>query len=212
MKWLVVVFALIALLFVPVSQLYSVYVSVSLDLVGSDQLSDISFSSYDALLNASGLDGSHQRFVLFEFVDFQCEYCVQAHGVVQQIDHEYDDLSVSVVHFPFNPGSEFAAFGYECLEYDLDSLDSLFSLSAYSIEGVLELVDSSSVSQTLSCLLDNSTMARVDRDVDFANEVGVRGTPTFVLVDTQNVTHGKMFVGTPSVSLIGSTLATWKSE
>lgn len=139
---------------------------------------------------------------IVEFSDFQCPYCARAAGTVKTLlAQRADDVNLVYVHYPLpnHPWARPAAVASECAAQQSDEAfwllhDQYFEQqSDLDTENVVDrsrtwLADSGvDVGVWDTCVADTSSpahteaVAAVDRGVALAQEVGVSGTPHFVI-------------------------------
>ncbi len=144
------------------------------------------------------------------FMDFQCPYCrTFARSVADAKEHFGDDLATVFRHYPLpiHPHAEDAAAASECARRQgvfREYHDVLFerqqaigskSWSAFAIAaGVRDLA------QFDQCLVADSALATVRRDVLTGVELDITGTPTFIL-------NGSLYKGAMSAASLRRAIA-----
>lgn len=131
------------------------------------------------------------KVYIIEFSEYECPYCKTMEPVIGKIIREYHG-SVALVRFnlplPSHEHSMGAAMAAECasrLERYGEYHSFLFEHPEY-VESAnwLKLAVIAGVSDTAgfrSCINDSDAKGSIEREVDFARELGVRGAPTFVV-------------------------------
>lgn len=144
------------------------------------------------------------KVTIVEFSDFQCPYCARAHSTVSnQVLKEYgDQVRLVYKNFPlgFHKWAEPAAIAGECV-YDQNE-SAFWKVYDYYFEHQQELTPENVKEKTLEavkdekidtakfeqCLADEKTAAKVKADMQEGQEVGVSGTPAFII-------NGRMLSG-----------------
>jgi len=140
--------------------------------------------------------------VLIEYVDFQCQACQSLQSLVTDLEQAFGgDLLVVTRHFPvigLHPNALQAAQAAEAAgsQGQFDAMvDKLFLITNWNQWTVA--ADPWPFFATYAAELglnpdqfstdfsDPSTLARINRDVDTANSIGVSGAPTFFVNDQQ---------------------------
>ena len=148
---------------------------------------------------------------IVEFSDFQCPFCSELRTSLERVREKYPtQVRIVFRHFPLttiHPFAHKAAIASECagvqgrfVEYH-DLLyenqkaiaDSIWLPLARKAGGI-------DTSKFAECLSGDAAARRVEEDVQAANTLGVRGTPT-VLVGAVR------FGGTPQFALLDSVIA-----
>jgi VCBS repeat-containing protein len=134
--------------------------------------------------------------VLIEYLDFQCPVCLTYHPVIEQLIDEYEgELLVVQRHFPLNtphPNAFEAAQAAEAAgrqgkfhEYgnllfdNQDEWESLSDPTSFFEQYATEL--GLNLAQFQSDIQDPAIAARINRDLDVAEDMNFSGTPTFFL-------------------------------
>ncbi len=156
----------------------------------TEQLPD---SSWQHVLAASRLHGSSTAPAqLVAFVDVECPFCRRAHQTVDSIIHESQGkVALRVVHFPLSQ-HRFApqrALALECARTQnrmYEMLGVIFerqdSLGLLPWEEYANRSGMGSVSAFRDCMRDQTGWsAGVDSGIAVGREIGIRGTPAFVL-------------------------------
>ncbi|WP_231554575.1 DsbA family protein [Arthrobacter sp. L77] len=137
-----------------------------------------------------------EKAVLVEFLDFECESCLAAYPVVEDLSEEYgENLTVVSRYFPLpgHPNSETAAVAVEAAaqqgrfkdmharmyetqtEWSHTSEDRSPVFRGYAEDLGLDLAAYD------AAIADPATMERVNADKDDGMALDVEGTPTFFL-------------------------------
>jgi protein-disulfide isomerase len=136
------------------------------------------------------------KVTLVEYSDFQCPYCARAHTTLQEVLKEYGDkVQVVYKNFPlnFHKWAEPAAIAGECV-YD-QRPDAFWKLYDYYFEHQRDLTPENVKEKTLEALKDTKlnmdkfnecydgkkTLERVQADMTEGQQVGVTGTPAFLI-------------------------------
>lgn len=138
---------------------------------------------------------------IIEFGDYQCPYCREAEPHLAAIRSRYEnDVALIYRHFPLpGHGSAFpAARGAECagqqdrfwefhgLLYSTDSW--IEDASEAALAELAAQASVASVSEFMRCLEDNEADYAVNTDVAAAQELGIPGTPAFLI-------NGQLHIG-----------------
>jgi protein-disulfide isomerase len=145
--------------------------------------------------------------VVVEYSDFQCPFCKKySDETRRQIVAKYGDkVRMVFKHYPLeqlHPQAMTAAIAAQCArrqgrfwevhERFFGRPDALDVQSVIGVGKSLRLSDSFA-----SCVLNEETRGEVEQDMRDATEVGVRGTPTFMV-------NGQFLVGSQSASAFES--------
>jgi NhaA family Na+:H+ antiporter len=129
--------------------------------------------------------------VVVEYSDFQCPFCRQfAHETRREIAAKYgDQIRMVFKHYPLqqiHPQAMTAAIAAQCARREgkfwevherfFSHPDALDIASVIAVGESLELSDS-----YVECVINEKTRGEVEQDIQDASEVGVRGTPTFMV-------------------------------
>ncbi len=136
------------------------------------------------------------KVTIVEYSDFQCPYCARAHSTVDQVMKEYKGkVRLVYKNFPlgFHKFAEPAAIAAECtFEQDPAAFWKLYDyyfehqqqLSPENIkEKTLEAVKGTKVDTAKfdDCFDNKKTLAKVQADQAEGQQVGVTGTPAFII-------------------------------
>ncbi|MBL8983130.1 MAG: thioredoxin domain-containing protein [Gemmatimonadetes bacterium] len=131
------------------------------------------------------------KHIIAEFSDLQCPFCKRFHGVTQELlARRGGEIAHVLVHFPLasHPYARAMAEAAVCAE-EQGALE-LFVATMFAYQGTTTSdswlgVAAHAGVDTLAmqrCVIRPTTVSRVDRGVEVAKRIGIRGTPT-VLVD-----------------------------
>lgn len=136
------------------------------------------------------------KVTIVEYSDFQCPYCARAHSTVDQVMKEYKGkVRLVYKNFPlgFHKFAEPAAIAAECtFEQDPAAFWKLYDyyfehqqqLSPENIKDkTLEAVKGTKVDTAKfnDCFDNKKTLAKVQADQAEGQQVGVTGTPAFII-------------------------------
>jgi uncharacterized membrane protein/thiol-disulfide isomerase/thioredoxin len=138
----------------------------------------------------AGIGPVDAPIVIVEFSDFQCPYCKRFSESLHQLKQELgDDLRLEFRHFPLSihDYADDAALAAICAS-DLDLFwelhDELFELNvALSTEGIIEAGEYLGIpaEDLAACMNNELTQQELEEDQALAHELGVRGTPFFII-------------------------------
>jgi protein-disulfide isomerase len=173
---------------------------------------------------------STKRVFVLEYSDFQCPFCKRVQSTLQNLRKSYpNDVQFGYRHFPlpFHKEAKVLAQAVECAR-DQDKFWELQELFYKNIsEGVSEneilrlakLAGVKDVPAFELCWRSGKYDQRVQNDIRDGAELGIQGTPTFILgaYDPESKTvSGKMFSGAVSeekfVRVIEKFLASTRTE
>ncbi|MXX55056.1 MAG: DsbA family protein [Gemmatimonadetes bacterium] len=131
---------------------------------------------------------------IIEFGDYQCPYCRASEAHLEAIRREYgNDVSLVYRHFPLSGhGSAYsAARAAECAgkqDRFWEFHELLYSTTRWiedtsegGLAGLAEQAGVVSVEQFTRCLADREIDDLVNADLAAGRELGIRGTPTFLV-------------------------------
>ena len=134
---------------------------------------------------------SNAKVMLLEFSDYQCPFCRRARGTLKKLMERYQDrISYGYRHFPlsFHTEADEAAIAAECareqgkflelheLLYENQQAQTLNHLKQYARR--IKVPDLKEFDQ---CLDSERYRSLVDQDMDDGSEIGITGTPGFVI-------------------------------
>lgn len=137
-----------------------------------------------------------EKAVLVEFLDFECEACLAAYPVVEDLAAEYaDELTIAARYFPLpgHPNSETAATAVEAAAQQGKFKEMHSLMYEKQTEWSHTAEDRSPVFRTYAEQLgldmaaydasveDPATASRIAQDKNDGLALGVEGTPTFFL-------------------------------
>ena len=154
----------------------------------------------------SGAQPLDSSAVMVEFIDYQCPVCRQMAPTVSSALDEYG-VSVAIRHFPLDihPAARDAALAAICAERHGAFQQAHEAL--LSDETWIETQDWTNVATAMgvepgtleTCMAGPASVRRLTEDIDLAQSIGVRGTPTFV-------TGSGVFLGLPGLQDALSTI------
>ncbi len=138
----------------------------------------------------AGIGPVDAPIVIMEFSDFQCPFCKRLSEALHQLKRELgDDLRVEFRHFPLpmHDYADDAALAAICAN-DLDMFwemhDELFKLNqAINSEEILRIGEYLGIppEDLTACMNNELTQQELQEDQELARELGVRGTPFFIV-------------------------------
>ena len=145
-----------------------------------------------AKVGTASLQGkSNAKVMLLEFSDYQCPFCRRARSTLKRVMDRYQDrISYGYRHFPlsFHTEADEAAIAVECareqgkflelheLLYENQKAQTLSHLKQYARR--IKVVD---LKEFDKCLESERYRSLVDQDMDDGSEIGITGTPGFVI-------------------------------
>lgn len=142
------------------------------------------------------------EIVLVEFSDFQCPFCkIFTDTTREQIISEYGDRVTFIFkHYPLDQIHDEAmpaAIASQCAlrENKFWEIKELFfkNQDYISTDFIIEAGTELGLSDNFTrCVANQETLSEVEKDIQDASSLNVRGTPTFIV-------NGKMVVGTMSM-------------
>ncbi|NKB87753.1 MAG: thioredoxin domain-containing protein [Acidobacteria bacterium] len=148
-----------------------------------------------------------------EYIDFECPACRYQHGVFKEVLADVDyDVRMVYMHSPLpqHTGADGAARAFICVETDgvpatyKAFADQLFTAPELTTD-VIESIAAGlalDVDDLRACMESDTTTARLERDLNLANQVGVRSLPTFWI-------GRQKFVGTSDPRTVREALDRW---
>ncbi len=152
------------------------------------------------------------RVFVLEYSDFQCPFCKRVQNTLTQIRKKYSQkVQFGYRHFPlpFHKEAKIFAQAVECAR-DQDKFWELQRwlfenmTQGYSEKKVLDGAQVSGVKDVDSfrlCLKKGKYLQRVEKDIQDGIEIGIQGTPTFVVGSfdqNSRIVSGEMFSGAVS--------------
>jgi protein-disulfide isomerase len=169
--------------------------------IGAQADDDTKPAKIDVKDNDHILGNKDAKVTIFEFSDFQCPFCrVFEQGAYAQIKKDYIDTGKARLiyrHYPldFHPQSKLAAEASECAGEQgkfWEMHDKMFAEQEKKGSGTTITFTANDVKKWASaigvkaaqfntCLDTNKYDGRINDDINFANSIGVSGTPTFFI-------------------------------
>ncbi len=155
---------------------------------------------------------STRRVFILEYSDFQCPFCKRVQGTLKKLRKSYfNEVQFGYRHFPlpFHKKAESLAQAVECAR-DQNKFWQLQELFYENISGdaseseimrLARLAGIKDIPDFETCLRTGKYAQRVQNDIREGAELGIQGTPTFILglYDSESGTvSGRMFSGAVS--------------
>jgi len=143
---------------------------------------------------------SEPAIVLVEFADFECPYCAQAQSTIESVLLRNEDVILVRRHFPLtsiHPNAYNAAIVTECAQNP--NFEKYLYRNQQQLHNLNQLASDFGI-DALNCLSQPQFVSIISQDIATANALGVRGTPTYVLLHTNNASEYRFIEGTRSVS------------
>jgi protein-disulfide isomerase len=152
---------------------------------------------------------SDKKVFVLEYSDFQCPFCKRVQGTLKKLRKTYsEEVQFGYRHFPlpFHKEAQVLAQAVECARdqnkfWELQELFYENVSSSVSQKEIIKLAKSAGVVDAPAfemCLQSGKYAQRVQNDIRDGAELGIQGTPTFILgiYDPKSKTiSGKMFSG-----------------
>jgi thiol-disulfide isomerase/thioredoxin len=156
-----------------------------------------SFEEINEKLSAE-LDPNAQ-IIIVEFGDFECEFCKQAQTLVTKFESD-KRIQVVFAHYPSNlhPNAYFASVAYECLRQGgvVEAKLALYNAKELSNQTIIQIAQNLGLNMTDAQTLANcDANAQIRKDITFGNELGIRGTPTFMIFETSDPKNYELIEG-----------------
>jgi protein-disulfide isomerase len=144
---------------------------------------------YSAAGQRSG--AARPSVTIVEFADFQCPFCAAASDYLNGLQRRYpSEIAVVYRHYPIHQFATTAAVASECAG-DVGAFQQLHDLFYSQKDAIgkrpwMSFASSAGVSDTARfarCMADPTVVARVVRDTLAASQLGIHGTPTFLIND-----------------------------
>ncbi len=163
---------------------------------------------------------SQESIYIIEFIDFNCQFCKSSHPLVLQLRDIYKNeqkVQFETRHFlldELNEGSIRAGMTYECLKNQglaLQAKETLYEYqNQFSVNTLLNIGEmSENYGQFVACFESESIYNIVQSDTINAKNMGLQGTPTYLVFDTTKPQDAKIFVGTPPIQVMVATIDEW---
>lgn len=136
-------------------------------------------------------EDSDAEIVILEISDYQCPYCKKASQTLREVLKDYNEGDIKIIHkhlpLSFHEFAEAAAIGAECArkqdkfkEMNNSLYDSQFN-SDKEIKDIAKKIDGIDYNKWERCFNIGETKNIVDGDAEWANSLGISGTPTFII-------------------------------
>jgi len=156
-------------------------------------------------------DNLARKVFLLEYSDFQCPFCKRVQGTLDKLRAQYSkEVQFGYRHFPldFHKEARYMAESVECAReqgkfWELQKLlyANSDSVSRVKLHQYAKKAGVKNARRFQTCLKDRKYKDRVLNDLKEGMELGIRGTPTFILgfydTDTR-VVHGELLSGAVS--------------
>jgi protein-disulfide isomerase len=145
---------------------------------------------------APSMGPANAPVTIIEFSDYECPYCKRAEPTVKQVLDTYKD-KVRLVYrhypLPFHQNAKPAAQASACANAQgkfWEYHEKVFTAPSLAKDTLKSLAGQTGLDQAKfdACLDNNETAGIVDKDMEDASAVGVRGTPAFFI-------NGRMISG-----------------
>ncbi len=130
-----------------------------------------------------------EKVVITEFFDYGCGHCRNAHFTIKKLKEKYGDrIEVTEKHFPLSGTTFLVAETAECArdqgkfyEYHDALIEQNFGL--YEPENLQKVAESVGIDieEFNTCAANGVGKTRVQEDVNYAESLGVKGTPFFLI-------------------------------
>jgi protein-disulfide isomerase len=162
----------------------------ALVMAACDQTAGLTFCA--VAIDDSPVRGRDDALVtMVEFADYQCPYCRQAAGTVAEVEADHgDDLRLVFKHLPISSHDRAmpAAVAAQCAHEQgrFWEMNDLLNDDAHAELDELALVDAATqagldVDAWRECRLAGEAQARVETDLQLAEDIGIPATPTFLV-------------------------------
>lgn len=136
---------------------------------------------------------SSARVTIVEFSDFQCPFCRAAAQYLRDLRRRHPtDIAVIYRHYPIHEYAAQAALAAECAAAvgAFEPIHDLFFAQGDSVgeKSWTRFAADVGIQDTVrfaKCMRDDVTALALSRDTMAANELGVHGTPTFLINDLE---------------------------
>jgi protein-disulfide isomerase len=149
----------------------------------------------EGMINGRAYRGAENAtVVIYEFSDFECPYCGAAQPTIEKLVSDYQDkVRLEFYHYPLvtiHPNSLNAALAAICAEKQEKFWklhDKMFAnqqalgktdIEKYAREIGLDM------EEFQKCISDQSTIKRLNEDVEKGKELRIKGTPSFKIGNT----------------------------
>lgn len=130
---------------------------------------------------------------IIEISDYQCPYCKQASKTLRDVRKDYTDKEVQITHkhlpLDFHQFAEGASIAAECVRKQGEDKfqemnDALFDAQFNSeddIKAAAKKISAVNYKDFETCFDNNETQNIVDLDKNWATNLGISGTPAFII-------------------------------
>ena len=129
---------------------------------------------------------------IVEFFDYNCSYCKRAHLDIKKILNESDDYKIIYKNFPILSENSIKLAKYAIAISEIDNKKFVkFHNYVLKIKGQINDATLSSLineleldeSQIKESINNENINKKIKEDYDLANNLGLRGTPAFIIGD-----------------------------
>lgn len=155
-----------------------------------------------------GPSNASLKFIVF--MDYQCPGCRAFHDVLSGVAAKLEGMAVVYRHYPLptiHPHARAAALAAECADAEdrfwqlsdrmFELQDSIGSMPWTSFARDAQVAD---VVGFERCLRDSTYLSRVDRDISAGGELGIPGTPSFLV-------NGRLYTGARTADQLRAIIA-----
>jgi len=130
--------------------------------------------------------------IIVEFFDYNCSYCRRVHKDLKKTLKNSKDVKIIYKNFPILSENSLKLAKFAIIISEIDSKKFVdFHNSIMNIKGQVNEDDLNEVIKKLNIDLDlvksmmnnEEVEAKLRKDIDLANKLGLRGTPAFVIGD-----------------------------
>ena len=130
--------------------------------------------------------------IIVEFFDYNCSYCRRVHKDLKKTLKNSKDVKIIYKNFPILSDNSLKLAKFAIIISEIDSKKFVdFHNSIMNIKGQVNEDDLNEVIKKLNIDLDlvksmmnnEEVEAKLRKDIDLANKLGLRGTPAFVIGD-----------------------------
>lgn len=129
---------------------------------------------------------------LVMFTDYHCSYCQEADRVISGFLRTHPEISIAVRHLPVSgPSGEQSASLAICAAEQgaFGEASAVLYQAAAKTTGAVDVTELLQATGSLApeplaaCLSSERPRTRLAADIEFAKQIGIRGTPTFLTQD-----------------------------
>ncbi len=151
--------------------------------------------NYSAIFDTSTLlyEGDKQsKNIIVEFFDYNCSYCKKAHQDLKKTLNETKDVKIIYKNFPILSENSLKLSKYAIIISEIDQQKfSDFHNYIMNFKGqpkdndIIELIKKLDLNINLieSRINEKNIKKKLNKDIELANKLGLRGTPAFVIKD-----------------------------